>query len=155
MRWSFSNWWRTYAAQAPAEPHLPVWSDAVIGTALHRLWPQLSERIHLADRDFQPVTVDEIRRADRKAYAPHKPEVWDCDDQASAVVHHLKVARSIDRRSRGAPASGTLWGTHINGNHHAWVWWVEPDQTVHLWDATHQRKVPTTEIQTAFRALDR
>lgn len=106
--------------------------------------------IHLEDNNYQITSDAAMWRAVDKGWLSWRNESWDCDDQASGVMHALRLAY---REERFAPAAGRVTG-NIRGKPHAALWWLNSDGRFNFLDASDLIPLHPKLIQ-AWRVTDK
>lgn len=88
----------------------------------------------LIDVDYrsESVTLAEVRQAGSKTWLPWKEEVWDCDDQARALINEVCL-QAYDRPH--PPAIGIV-DVELPTNTHRLVWWMDLAGYVQFFDPT-------------------
>jgi hypothetical protein len=79
---------------------------------------------HLGQKEsLSVITREDIEEAARKAWRKYVKGAWECENQATAVMHHAQVLASAERRSW---AMGILRARAPQGldGLHVWVWAV-------------------------------
>jgi hypothetical protein len=127
---------------------LPLWKRGELEARLLRAWPRLPPHaLRLHDGVYRAVTLADIERACHTAAYPWKLNSWDCNAQASALVHYVRVYRRTREPVEAAPACGSIHGINPQGIMHAFVWFRAPSGAVLFYDPSERREVVASNIK--------
>lgn len=124
-------------------PQRPRIHSAALSALLHGALHKRGDYDHMAQKDIMAViTVADVLRAADAAFMPWRENVWECEDQARAVIHH---AQRMAANEGCSWAVGTLRAqpppSRPQHTRHVYVWAVvteenSPAQKLVIYDAT-------------------
>ena len=115
-----------------------------------RVQEELGFKPSLADYSFDTLTLPEIKAAASSAFRPWVAEKWDCDNQALATLVELMEQGYHDQSRIAQPAAGVMQAD-IDGERHAFIWWMDIAGIARAFDQTTGFEIPADSIKNPAR----